>query len=233
MLPLQALRRQHGTPYVTYLLLFANIFVFFWELTLSPAQLSNAFFTLSTVPCQFGQVPITEIALDAFRSMFFHGSWLHLLGNMLFLVIFGVHVEEYYGGKMFFFFYVAAGYGSALLHTVFNLNACIPVIGASGAIAGVMGSFLLLYPGVRVRTLTMFGRLPIGQAKISAFVYLGLYFVMDLLDALLPLFDLPSTRPGVAVWGHVGGFVVGLIFTFVATMFKAAPKVDPLGNLGD
>jgi membrane associated rhomboid family serine protease len=233
VLPLNALRRQHGTPYVTYLLLFANVLVFLWELTLDARGLSNAFYYLSLVPCQIGQVPITEIALDAFRSMFFHGSWLHLLGNMLFLLIFGVHVEEYYGSKMFLFFYIAAGYGSALLHALFNLGACIPVVGASGAISGIMGSFILLYPGVKIKMLNMFRGIPLGTMNVPAFLLLGYYFILDLLDGLLPLFDLPATRPGVAVWGHVGGFVAGLLFTFVATMFKPAPKVDPLAHLDD
>ncbi|MFN8375915.1 MAG: rhomboid family intramembrane serine protease [Anaerolineae bacterium] len=240
MLPLNAMRRNRGTPYVTYLLLFANILVFLWELTLSPSALGQAFYSLALVPCDVGSLPIYEVVLDAFRSMFFHGSWLHLLGNMLFLVIFGVHVEEYFGSKMFLFFYIVAGFGSALLHTLINAGQCtlfgggaVPVIGASGAIAGVMGAFLLLYPGVRIRTITLFNRLPIGTAKINALVYLGLYFVMDVIDGLLPFFDLPATRPGVAVWGHIGGFLVGLLFTFVATMFKAAPKVDPLSHLDE
>ncbi len=233
MLPLNALRRNRSTPYITYLLLFANVLVFFWELTLSPRGLYDAFMTLSMVPCQVGQVPFTEIALDGFRSMFFHGSWLHLLGNMLFLLIFGVHVEEYYGSKMFLFFYVAAGYGSALLHTLFNMGTCIPVIGASGAISGVMAAFLLLYPGVKIKMLSLFRGIPLGTIQVPALLLLGYYFAMDMLDALLPFFDLPVTRPGVAVWGHIGGFIAGFVFTFVATMFKAAPKVDPLPDLGD
>jgi membrane associated rhomboid family serine protease len=233
VLPLNAVRRTHNTPYITYLLLFANIAVFLWELTLSPQGLNNAFMTLSMVPCQVGQVPFTEILLDGFRSMFFHGGWLHILGNMLFLLVFGVHVEDYYGSKMFLAFYITAGYGSALLHTLFNAGVCIPVVGASGAIAGIMGAFLMLYPSVRIRALALFRGMPIGTTKLSAFIFLGSYFVMDLLDGILPLFDLPSTRPGVAVWGHVGGFIAGLIFTFVVTGFKGAPKVDPLSHLDD
>jgi membrane associated rhomboid family serine protease len=233
VLPLNAERRAHSTPYVTYLLLFANILVFLWEITLSPMELYSAFMNLSTVPCQVGQVSIFEVALDAFRSMFFHGGWLHLLGNMLFLLIFGVHVEEYFGSKRFLAFYIAAGFGSAMLHTLFNLGACIPVVGASGAIAGVMGSFLLLYPGTRIRMLSLFRGIPLGTVRVQAFLLLGYYFIMDILDAVLPFFDLPATRPGVAVWGHIGGFVVGLLLTFMATMFKAPPKVDPLPDLDD
>src|SRR6185369_15393170 len=104
-------------------------------------------------------------------------------------------------------FYITAGLGSAFLHTLLNWGSCIPVVGASGAISGVMAAFLLLYPGVRIRMLSLFRGIPLGTVKIQAFIVLGYFFVFDLLDGILPLFDLPASRPGVAVWGHVGGFI--------------------------
>jgi membrane associated rhomboid family serine protease len=237
MFPLNAARRHKGTPYVTYLLIVVNILVFFWELTLSPNQLYNAFMDLSTVPCQIGTVSFLEIMLDAFRSMYFHGGWLHLMGNMAFLVVFGIHVEEYYGSRLFFLFYTVAGFGSAFLHALFNLGQCIPVVGASGAIFGVMGGFLLLYPGVRIHMLSLFSFkrfvVPLGTFKIPAFTLLGGYFVINLFDGLLALSGAETATSGVAVWGHIGGFIAGLIFTFVATAFKAPPPVDPLAHLDD
>ncbi|NWF69450.1 MAG: rhomboid family intramembrane serine protease [Chloroflexi bacterium] len=233
MFPINAIRRMQSTPYVTYLLLLVNTLVFIWELTLPPQALYRAFYTLSVVPCEVGMIPITELAQDGLRSMFLHGGWLHLGGNMAFLIIFGGHVEEYYGSKRFLLFYLAAGLGSAALHALFNAGQCVPVVGASGAIFGVMAAFMLLYPGTRIRMLTLFRGIPLGFMKLPALTLVGYYFVVNVLDGIAALNGAETALSGVAVWGHVGGFLTGLLLTFVATAFKAPPKVDPLAHLDD
>lgn len=230
MLPITATRRSNITPYVTVLLIIINTAVFLWETTLSRSMLYSVFFN-SLVPCTVGQAPLLNTVFGSLFSMFLHGGWVHLAGNMVFLMVFGPHVEEYFGHRLYLLFYIAAGFGSALLHTLFNLNVCIPVVGASGAIFGVMGAFILLYPGTRIQLLTFFVRIPMGLIKLPALVLIGLYFVINLLDGLFALAGAASSMNGVAVWGHIGGFVAGLLFTFVATMFKPAPPVDPLENL--
>jgi membrane associated rhomboid family serine protease len=238
MLPITATRRSNITPYVTVLLIIINTAVFLWETTLSPRVLSEVFYN-SLVPCNVGQAPILSTVFGSLLSMFLHGGWVHLAGNMVFLMVFGPHVEEYYGHRKYLLFYIIAGFGSALLHTLFNTGTCgipnssgmIPVVGASGAIFGVMGAFILLYPGTRIQLLTFFVRIPMGLIKLPALVLIGLYFVINLLDGLFALAGAASSMNGVAVWGHIGGFVAGLLFTFVATMFKPAPPVDPLENL--
>lgn len=232
MFPLSATRRHRGTPYVTYLLIAINIVVFIWELMLG-SGLYRAFYNLSVVPCEIGSRSIFEVVVNFFASMYLHGGWLHLMGNMAFLVIFGMHVEEYYGSRLFFIFYTVAGFGSAFLHSLLNANQCIPVVGASGAISGVMGSFLLLYPGVRIKMLTLFRGIPLGTMSVPALTLLGYYFIVDLLNGIAALSGMDAVLSGVAVWGHVGGFITGLIFTFVATAFKAPPKPDPLAHLDD
>jgi membrane associated rhomboid family serine protease len=227
MFPVNVMRRNTVTPYVTVLLIVVNLIIFLWETTLGPRQLYTVFYEMSLVPCKVASLPLPNTLLASLFSMFLHGGWVHLLGNMAFLIVFGPHVEEYFGHRNYVLVYLVFGFGSALLHTILSWGQCIPVVGASGAIFGVMGAFLLLYPSARVQFLSiMFRIIPMGLVALRAWVAIGLYFAINLLSGLFDLAGMGNTMDGVAVWGHIGGFLTGLVVVFLFTMFKPAPAVD-------
>jgi membrane associated rhomboid family serine protease len=214
---------------MTYLLLGLNVAVFLWQLTLSPVELGRAYYTMALVPCEVtGNFFSINTLLGSLRSMFLHGGWIHLIGNMVFLLIFGPHLEEFLGRAKYLVFYLLAGFAAGMLHTVFNWNVCIPSIGASGAIFGLLGGFFLLYPGTRIRSLVLFFRVPVGMVDVQAFYMLFTFFLFDLVNGLLSLGADNAATGGVAIWAHVGGFIAGLVMAFVATLFKPPPPLDPL-----
>jgi membrane associated rhomboid family serine protease len=141
--------------------------------------------------------------------MFLHSGWLHIGGNMLFLWIFGDNVEDFFGHIPYLFFYLVCGIGAGLLHVLFNLYSNIPAVGASGAISGVMGAYILLYPRARILTLVFIFPLP-----VPAVIFLGLWYVMQFLAGLSVLGG--GASGGVAVWAHIGGFLLGMLLTTVA-----------------
>lgn len=163
--------------------------------------------------------------------MFMHGGWVHLISNMVFLFIFGPLVEDYMGKAPFLLFYMVAGFGASLVHAAINWNVCIPSLGASGAIYGVMGAFFLLYPAVKISTIAFFFRVPVGTVNVQAFYMLLYFFVLDLFNGLASLGVDVFTTNRVAVWAHIGGFIVGLLIAFGAMIFKEPPEVDPFGHL--
>lgn len=140
--------------------------------------------------------------LSLLTSMFMHGSFMHLFGNMLFLWIFGNNIEDYLGRISFIFFYLAAGVGASLIHVLFNFDSNIPVLGASGAVSGVMGAYLILYPHARVKTL-VFVFVFVTFVDIPAYVFLVIWFVFQFFYA--------GSGSGIAWLAHVGGFVIGIL----------------------
>jgi hypothetical protein len=238
MLPIGVIGKSKYSPYVVYGLIVLNVIVFLWELSVN-SQGTQAFnrmlAAMALNVCDVGIEPLPTIAVDSFRSMFLHGSLLHLLGNMWFLFVFGRRVEEYFGRVRFLTFYLAAGFFATAGHVFLSgaLDACYPgkpsiVIGASGAIAGVMGGFLFLHPGARVRTLVGLFKPFFWEMKLPAFLFLGYWFIMDFLNGIGWM---PSI--GIAHWAHIGGFVSGMAMVFVATLFMPAPKQDPFEYLDE
>lgn len=226
MLPIGATRKPQNTPYITYGLIAINVLVFLWQTTLSGGALTRLYFEAAFVPCH-ANLLTPETYLSGFRSMFLHGGWLHLVSNMMFLGIFGPLVEDYFGKRRFLLFYLVAGYAASFTHLAFNSSVCIPVIGASGAIYGVMGAFLLLYPATRINSVAFFLRIPIGTVKVQAFYMLLYYFIIDFINGLGALGAESVNTTGVAFWAHIGGFVIGLLLTFTMILFKPAPNTDP------
>jgi membrane associated rhomboid family serine protease len=199
---------------VTYALIAANFAVWLWELGAKNGRVEHYAFYPCAVsgPCHgaaTGHLPWEEGALT---SMFMHASWLHILGNMLFLWIFGNNVEDVMGRVRFLVFYLASGYVAMLTQAAVTLHyagtqaASIPNVGASGAIAGVLGAYFVLLPHARVVTL-LFGFLPV---PISAVLFLGFWFVFQLWQGGFSLTH-PDTGGGVAFAAHVGGFVFGML----------------------
>lgn len=230
MFPLQARRQPKSTPYITYSLIGLNILVFIWELSLSQPELFSVFATQTYNPCTAGVSPDTF--WDLTRTMFLHGGWTHIIGNMAFLAIFGPLVEDYLGKWRFLAFYMAVGYAASLFHGLLT-TICGPTIGASGAIFGVMGAFLLLYPATRVRSVVLFLRVPIGTRDIQAFYLLFAFFFIDLINGIAAIGPFTVNTGNVAIWAHVGGFLAGLVMTFFIMIVKPAPEVDMLENIGN
>jgi membrane associated rhomboid family serine protease len=179
-------------------------------------QAFKVFMTVNaTVPARFpawfaGHAPFEAAFLPLLTSMFLHAGIAHILGNMLFLWIFGDNVEDFFGHATYLFFYLVCGIGSGLLHIFFNLHSTLPALGASGAISGVMGAYLVLFPRSQILTLVFIFLLPIPAVFI-----LGGWFVMQFLSAIGTLGT--TTSGGVAWWAHVGGFLLGML---IATLAK-------------
>ena len=162
---------------------------------------------------QYALIPADFSWLSVLTSMFLHGGWMHVIGNMLYLWIFGDNVEDRLGHARFLLFYLASGCAAALLQVVFNPSSQVPMLGASGAIAGVMGAYFVLYPESRVLT-AVFVFVFFDLVEIPAIFFLGIWFVMQLLSGVGSL-GISSTGGGTAFWAHVGGFVVGAVVGLV------------------
>jgi membrane associated rhomboid family serine protease len=165
----------------------------------------------STAPARIpaflaGHVGFEVAFLPLFTSMFLHSGLLHIAGNMLFLWIFGDNVEDYFGHLRYLLFYVVCGIGSGLLHVLFNLSSTVPALGASGAISGVMGAYLVLFPRERILTLVFIFLIPIPAVFI-----LGYWFLLQFLSGVNALGS--GASGGVAWWAHVGGFLLGMMLT--------------------
>lgn len=223
MMPIADLNPTRRTPYVTWILIGLNVLVFLSQLGLSQRELLNVYLTQAIVPELVTRSPFSlETALDFLRSMFMHGGWAHLLGNMLYLWIFGDNVEDRLGKVLYVAFYLVCGVAAGVAQILVDPNSNIPMVGASGAIAGVLGSYLLLYPGVRVRGLVFLGVFS-SVADIPAIWVLGFWFVVQLFSGVASLGV--ETGGGVAFFAHAGGFVVGMGLTWL--FMRMMPQPPP------
>jgi len=213
MFPLYDDAPRYSTPYINYFLLALNTLVFLFEKTLTPPALDRFVGVFGTIPAHLlamlhGQRdPITAL-VPIFTSMFIHASWGHLIFNMWALYIFGDNIEDYLGHFRYLIFYLTAGFAASLLHIVMNASSTLPSVGASGAIAGVMGAYFILYPSARVLTWVFF----IVFVWLPAWVVLGFWFVGQFLSgaATSIAYTSETAKGGIAFWAHVGGFVTGL-----------------------
>ena len=215
-------------PVVTIGLIVVNFLVFFYELALSAGdQFDRFIFAYSLVPCEYTRqcavypgTP-TPFFLTLFSSMFLHAGWAHILGNMVFLFVFGIHVERSMGGLRYLVFYLICGLGANALEIATATGSNVPGLGASGAISGVLAAYLVLYPTSHVKTL-----IPLGffflPARIPAWVFIGFWFLMQLFFGLE---SISSVESGVAYAAHVGGFVTGLI---LVRLFAQKARVQRL-----
>ncbi len=196
------------------LLIIVNFIAFIYELSLRPKAGQALVYTFGLVPSHAqllftrGGISFGQAALPFVTSMFLHGGWMHLLGNMLFLWVFGGSVEETLGHIQYFIFYFICGIGSAVAHTAFNWGSKVPTIGASGAISGVMGAFIVLYPRARVTTLIP-ALFLFFTIRIPAVLMLGYWFFLQFFSGVASLGV--ADQGGVAWWAHVGGFLLGAI----------------------
>ena len=196
-------------------LIILNVLVFFYELSLPPRAGESLIYAFGLIPSHtellFSHhgINLTQAFLPLVTSMFLHGGWMHLLGNMLFLWVFGGSVEEALGHFQYLIFYFISGVGAAVVHTIFNWGSNVPTVGASGAISGVMGAFIVLFPGARVATLIP-ALFLFFTVRIPAFLMLGYWFFLQIFSGVASL-GVGGQQGGVAWWAHVGGFLLGAI----------------------
>ena len=207
---------------MNWLILTGTTLVFVYELSLTPPELERFIQAFALVPARWQSDP-TYFIITIFTSMFMHAGWFHFLSNMWVLYIFGDNVEDRMGPASYLVFYLLSGTAAALLQTYFFASSSIPTLGASGAIAGVLGAYILLYPRARVATLVpLFFVLTVMD--IPASVFLGFWFVSQLFSGIA---SIGVDAGGVAWWAHIGGFVFGLLMVYVFAQRRPprAPQV--------
>ena len=203
MIPLRDSQRSYSTPYVTILLIVCNVLVFLFTVSLDPYS-RNDFLTV------YGMVPARLRWDTLLTSMFLHGGWLHVIGNMWFLWIFGDNVEDVLGHWVYLLFYVLCGVAAALTQLMLSPDSRVPTVGASGAIAGVMGAYLVKFPHARIVTL-VFLFVFVTTVEVPAALMLAFWFVMQLFSGVGTIGHSQISQGGVAWFAHVGGFLAGIL----------------------
>jgi len=225
VIPIRDTIRSRTAPVVTVALIIVNVLVFFHEIALGP-YLERFVYAYGLIPRRlvyWRGDPLDPMRfLPLFTSMFWHGGWLHLIGNMLYLWIFGDNVEDRLGHLRYLVFYIAAGAAAGITHVVLSPTSTLPTVGASGAIAGVLGAYLVTFPRSRILTLIPIIIFP-WFVEIPALVYLVFWFLMQLLEGVGTL-GAPVETGGVAVWAHVGGFVAGVVLVKLMQPPRRRPR---------
>jgi membrane associated rhomboid family serine protease len=214
MIPLKDMTSRRSFPVMTLLLIVANTAVFIHQISLPPRAADAFIMTYALVPSKISMAlagrhyTLVQALVPLFTCMFLHGGWLHIIGNMWFLWIFGANVEDRLGALPFLLFYLVCGIGSGITQALFSWGSKIPSLGASGAISGVLGAYIIFFPGSRILTL-----IPLFiiffTARIPAVIFIGLWFLVQFLSGLGSMGAVNSG--GVAWWAHVGGFLMGMI----------------------
>jgi membrane associated rhomboid family serine protease len=229
MIPIRDTIQSKNYPVVNSLIILINALLFLVQ-TAQGEKLNQFIFTYGLVPARFSIPEIaayfttTQQILSLFSFMFIHGGFWHLLGNMWSLYIFGDNVEDRLGPIRYLLFYILCGLTSGLSHLFINWHSHIPTVGASGAIAGVMGAYMILYPSSRILTLIPIFFLPYF-VEIPAYFFLGLWFILQFISAA----GTPSHGGGIAWWAHIGGFLFGMMFLYV---FLKSPKLGITPRIG-
>lgn len=255
MIPIGDSVRSRTTPYVNVTIIALNVLVFLFELTLSTmpslrggfSELDRFFYDWGAIPAcltdwaGFGadaparQLAVAcpsgnDVAITPFTSMFIHGGWVHLLGNMIFLWVFGDNVEDAMGHTRYAVFYAVAGLAATATHTAVSQNDLVPAVGASGAIAGVLGAYLVLYPRATVAAILPIFLLFWLPFHVPAVLVIGLWFAIQLMNGLAALAttDVVGAGGGVAWFAHIGGFAAGVVLVRLFTLgrpLRPAPNV--------
>jgi len=213
MIPLRDENPSRTFPFVNILLVITNLTVFLYQHLLISGGPVFFFHRLGCIPYEFSHFvdinppSLIPIPLTILSAMFMHGGWIHLLSNMLFLWIFGDNVEDRLGHFRYLIFYIVCGIGASVTHIIMNLNSQVPSLGASGAIAGVMGAYMLFFPKARINTLIILV-IFIQVVKIPAFIMIGYWLFIQVLSSFAESGG--PTGGGIAWFAHIGGFLIGL-----------------------
>jgi membrane associated rhomboid family serine protease len=216
------------TPVVTVSIIALCVLIFLWQVSLGTKGGEIAVYQYGMIPARLFGVAMLRahfVVVPAWTtlltSMFLHGNWLHLGMNMLFLWVFGAKIEESTGHWRFLVFYLVCGMTAALVQAIMTPGSTLPMVGASGAISGVLGAYFLLHPMGSIRVLFFLGLIPL-IVHVPALIFLGLWFAAQIFSATFSAFS----EPGVAVWAHVGGFLTGMLLTpFFRT--SSVPLLQP------
>jgi membrane associated rhomboid family serine protease len=233
MIPLADSPPRRRFPWVTVAIIALNALVFLYELTLGSRQLDVFVQSVGTIPVEIlsgrdlpPPAPIPGVVwITLLTAMFVHGGFLHIASNMLYFWVFGDNVEDSLGHSTFLVFYLACGIIAGLTHVFVNAGSTVPSVGASGAIAGVLGAYLLMFPHAQVRTLLFIGPF-ITWPRISAVLLIGFWFLTQLVSGLASLDVATEQSTGVAFWAHIGGFVGGLVLALILRP-RPAPRPSP------
>jgi len=220
MIPLKDTILRQGFPVVTWVIILLNGIIFLYEISIPKDMLQQLFYLFGVVPARYSYpswAVVQGLPFDHYLSfvtaMFLHAGWLHIIGNMWFLYVFGGTVEDRLGHVRFLFFYLLAGLGASLIYFLIDIHSRIPEFGASGAIAGVMGAYIVLFPRARIFTMILIFFFPFF-VELSAFFYIGYWFLIQLFAGTIS-FAAQATQGGVAWWAHVGGFVAGIVLVLL------------------
>jgi membrane associated rhomboid family serine protease len=215
MIPIRNVVPTRYPPVMTWMLIAINCLVFLLQNSLTPGELEEFLRDFALIPARYtAGLPYGDANLSAvdlvpfFTMMFLHGGWLHLIFNMWTLWLFGSTVEDRLGHGRYLAFYLACGLAASVAHVIFNPTSIVPALGASGAIAGVLGCYMRLFPLARVVVVVPILFIPLFF-EVYAFVFVGLWFLIQIFQGMLELL-LPTSGGGVAWWAHVGGFIAGL-----------------------
>ena len=228
MIPLKDTIPSRIFPFINYTIILINLLFFLYQLSLGP-HLEKFLYVWGVVPAQFfaplsiGHLHLSQRILPLFTSMFLHGGWLHFLGNMLYLYIFGDNVEDRLGHVRYLLFYLLCGVLAAAVHLLTNTGSRVPTIGASGAIAGVMGAYFFLFPYARVVTLIIVIFF-VDVVEIPAFFFLAFWFILQFFNGTVSFGAQDAMSGGVAWWAHIGGFVAGIVLLFVFGVRRTARR---------
>jgi membrane associated rhomboid family serine protease len=212
MFPLYDTARSHKFPLINLLLIGANAYAFYLEIDMAPGALQAYIFANGLIPVEFFGNPGAEWT-TIFSSMFLHGGWFHIISNMWVLYIFGDNIEARMGGIRYLVFYLLSGIVAGLMQAYILPTSQVPMIGASGAVAGVLGAYLVLYPRSRIASLVPVF-LIFTLVELPAFIFLIFWFISQLYSGL---FSLQGSAGGIAWWAHIGGFLFGV---FIALFFR-------------
>lgn len=222
MIPLKDLNPRRNFPVITLLLIIANVLVFIYQSRLPLADVQPFVKTWALIPSHIKlaleghRYSPLQAFLPLFTSMFLHANLWHLLGNMWFFWIFGDNVEDQFGHLGYLVFYFICGLGSGLTQVVFSWGSSVPSLGASGAIAGVLGAYMVFFPRAQILTLFIFFLI-----RIPAVIFIGIWFLMNLFSGVTSIGAINSG--GVAWWAHVGGFLVGVVIAGFTKLVHRQP----------
>ncbi|MBF7082187.1 rhomboid family intramembrane serine protease [Desulfallas sp. Bu1-1] len=212
MIPLRDSARSRTFPVVNLAIIILNLVIYFKEVTVEPYRLNQIFYTYGLIPADvlntiFTGAPLTPVLINFITATFIHGGWVHVIGNMLFLWVFGDNVEDRLGHFKYLLFYLLAGIAGGVVHVITNPASTIPVVGASGAVAGVLGAYIIAFPRSRILALV-----PIiiifTLMEIPAVIFIALWFFIQLFNGVA---SLGGAANPVAWWAHVGGFLMGML----------------------
>jgi membrane associated rhomboid family serine protease len=220
MIPLRDDAPRSSFPGVTYFLIALNVLIFLYQWSLPPRPEMRFEASFGFIPYRvdlwLSGAPAMAAFLPAFTSMFLHAGWLHLIGNMWFLYLFGDNVEDRLGHFRYLVTYLICGFAAAFTHFVFNMHSKIPTVGASGAIAGVLGAYFVLFPNARVLTWVF-----VFVVQLPAWLVLGWWFVLQFLSGAATSISPAVQANPVAVWAHVGGFITGMLLVKIIPARKS------------